>query len=500
MERTPHFTFITLNIQGLRNVCNRQTLFSWLNCAKPDIICLQETHSTSEEEFRTWITKETNNNNNQQQYSVVSSPGSARRAGVAILFKPCFKIKDTRKDRHGRLIIASFGHDEVESPFQVLNVYGPNQKRPGEEFFASLPPFVDPTLPTILCGDFNAVVDPYRNRFGCNPASLWAYNWPSSLSSFVDRHDLVDIWRRHHPEERCYTWCRADGSQASRLDMFWLSSSFVEYVAQVDIFPFFRSDHSYVYLKLAFPSLPDRGPGVWKLNTSILQDEALSADVREFWLSWQKEKATFPSLAVWWDAGKARLKSLLRQYSRNKAMSRRDRVRSLEAELLQLHSREASGEQVSHLIKDVETQLEVEHLHRAEGARICAREQWAEEGETSSAYFLRQEKTRARRRLFTGIRNAKVSSCVPFRRLCVSGFFFTYICFLQPLFLLWIKTFLLILWTAPFRVRRHLFVKAKLGWQNVPKPSKALSGINLLAWMDFHMSSIVNSGILWGLI
>ena len=123
--------------------------------------------------------------------------------------------------------------------------------------------------------------------------SLWACNWPSSLSSFVDSHDLVDIWRQHHTEERSYTWRRTDGSQASRLDMFWLSSSFVESVAQVDIFPFFHSDHSYIYLKLTFPSLPDRGPGVWKLNTSILQDEA------------------FPSLAVWWDAGKAWLKSLL---------------------------------------------------------------------------------------------------------------------------------------------------------------------------------------------
>ena len=189
--------------------------------------------------------------------------------------------------------------------------------------------------------------------------------------------------------------------------MFWISSSLSEHVSQVDIFPFFRSDHSYVYLKVAFPSLPVRGPGTWKLNTSILQDEALSAEVRKFWLSWQNEKDTFPSLAVWWDAGKARLKLLLREYSRNKAMSRRDRVRSLESELVQLHSREASGEQVSHLIKEAQAQLEIEHLYQAEGARIRAREQWAEEGETSSAFFLRQEKTRARRRLFTGIRNAQ---------------------------------------------------------------------------------------------
>ena len=111
-------------------------------------------------------------------------------------------------------------------------------------------------------------------------------------------------------------------------------------------------------------------------------------------------------MPVRWDAGKARLKALLRQYSRNKACCRRDRVRSLENGLLGLHCREAQGDNVSHLIQDVKAQVEVERLHRAEGARIRAREQWAEEGETS-AYFLRQEKVRGRHRLFTGIRNAQ---------------------------------------------------------------------------------------------
>ena len=70
-----------------------------------------------------------------------------------------------------------------------------------------------------------------------------------------------------------------------------------------------------------------------------------------------------------------------------KAHSRRDRVCSLERTLVELHVREAHGDNVSQLIKDVQDKLELEHLHEAEGARIRAREQWAEEGETSSAYF-----------------------------------------------------------------------------------------------------------------
>ena len=236
-------------------------------------------------------------------------------------------------------------------------VYGPNQQRLGEEFFASLLPEINPSLPIIFCGDFNVVADPHVDRFGCNPDSRWAYHWPPSLFTLVEAHDLIDIWRHKHPSERSYTWRRADGSQASRLDMFWISSSFSEHVSQVDIFPFFRSDHSYVFLKLSFPSLPERGPGIWKLNTSLLQDETLVQEVSDFWASWQEEKPSFPSLAVWWDAGKARLKQLLRMRSREKANSRRNRVSSLERDLAQLHSRENRGENVSHLIKDVKDQL-----------------------------------------------------------------------------------------------------------------------------------------------
>ena len=153
---------------------------------------------------------------------------------------------------------------------------------------------------------------------------------------------LILIWRHKHPGQRSYTWRRANGSQASRLDMFWISSFFTENVLEADIYPFFRSDHSYVFLKLKFPSLPDRGSGVWKLNTSLLQDDQLVQEVRDFWTSWRSEQSSFPSLAVWWDTGKVRLKTMLRHRSREKACSRRKRVAQLEQDLAQLHAREAN--------------------------------------------------------------------------------------------------------------------------------------------------------------
>ena len=147
-----NFTFKTLNVQGLRNVCNRQTLFSWLNCAKPDIIAVQERHSTSKVEFQTLVNRETQDNNNKQSYLVDLFLGRIG-TGVAILYKPCFVIAKEQRDKNGRFLLITFSHEEVDSHFQVLTVYGPNQQRLDEEFFASLLPEINPSLPIILCGD-----------------------------------------------------------------------------------------------------------------------------------------------------------------------------------------------------------------------------------------------------------------------------------------------------------------------------------------------------------
>jgi exonuclease III len=306
-----NLSILTLNVQGLRSELNRTTLFSWLNCVKADIICLQETHSISCEEFDSWIRLESEHGNNLQNYSVVSLPGSHRSSGVAILYKSSVKLVHSVIDNAGRLVIGHFSVSSSESSsFQVACVYGPDRKQPGEEFFSYVLSQLDPSFPTILGGDFNTVVNPNIDRFGCNVDSYWAYNWPQSLSLLTSELNLVDAWRKRHPTTRDYTWRRPNGSQASRLDMFWITSTLLGMVDQVDILPFFRSDHSYVYMTFKLPSMPTRGPGVWKLNASLLKEENYVSMIRDFWSEWQNEKASFPSLAVWWDAGKIRIRSM----------------------------------------------------------------------------------------------------------------------------------------------------------------------------------------------
>ncbi len=174
---------------------------------------------------------------------------------------------------------------------------------------------------------------------GCNPSSYWAYNWPLSLCQLTSHLNLVDIWWNRHPLEHQFTWHRPNGSQASHLDMFWLSSHLSDYVHQIDVLPFFRSDHSYVFLWILLPSMPKHGLGTWKFNSSLLKNDDYVKRIRDFWTELQREKDSFPSLAVWWDAGKKRIKAMTQSYSSRQACARRSRVKSLENTLYHLERR-----------------------------------------------------------------------------------------------------------------------------------------------------------------
>jgi hypothetical protein len=54
-------------------------------------------------------------------------------------------------------------------------------------------------------------------------------------------------------------------------------------------------------------------------------------------------KSSFLSLTAWWDAGKARLKQYIREFSKKKAVSRRKLITSLEHIAKVTHSDQTCG-------------------------------------------------------------------------------------------------------------------------------------------------------------
>ena len=369
------------------------------------IFSVYKTHSVSETEFSDWLQDVRDGGLlGALNYKCIFSPGTARSSGVAILYRDQYVMSSCISDQSGLLISATFSTHSTT--FQLCNIYGPNTSREGDIFFESLYPVLDAQIPCILCGDFNTVVDPHVDRRGCNPLSPWAYNWSRTLSDLMSAFDLQDAWRTQNPDAVSFTWHRPNGSQASRLDMFWFSSFFLPLLLSVGIFSFFRSDHSYVYLKFSLPDGVRRGRGVWKFNTSHLKDLYFVLLITQFWESWRAEKRSFSSLCSWWNAGKVRLQKIIRSFSRKRASQFHKRVSSLERTLffLQRRTEGGGGEDVDQLVADTKADLEDAHRQQARGCRMRANIQWAEEGEASMAYFSNLERRQGASRLFTALR------------------------------------------------------------------------------------------------
>ena len=381
---------------------NRQTLMSWINCFPVDFVCLQETHSCSETEFNNWFSCNNLNINNSKKYKTISSPGTTRSSGVAIMYLPKFTLEHCQRDTVGRLLNAEFSYGSLN--FQIVCIYGPNNAKDGQLFFESFYQALDPNMPVLMCGDFNTVTDPYLNRFGCNPTSPWAYNWPSTLNDLMDTYELSDAWHAKHPITKEFTWRRPNGSQGSRIDMIWIPTRYLGLVSSVGIFPFFRSDHSYVYLEIDLPFGVKRGKGLWKFNTSLLKEESFCAEIARFWTDWRLEQSSFHVVSSWWDAGKVQLKQLIRLLAWELSYSKKQNIKKLKDSIAILQQQIVSGVSSPSHLEAAKAALAAELEKDARGAQIRAHIQWAEEGERPTKFFLRQEKLRGQQRLIAAIR------------------------------------------------------------------------------------------------
>ena len=122
----------------------------------------------------------------------------------------------------------------------------------------------------IIGGDFNSVLDIDLDKKG--GLAKTHSKAVKVIKDHMTELDLVDVWRLLNPDRRRYTWRRQMPEIHCRLDFFLVSQSLTCNVTNSDILTGFKTDHSLVTIKLALHSNP-RGPGFWKLNTSLLEEE-----------------------------------------------------------------------------------------------------------------------------------------------------------------------------------------------------------------------------------
>ena len=123
-----------------------------------------------------------------------------------------------------------------------------------------------------------------------------------SIEEIQDEFSLHDIWRIKNPNQQSFTWDRCSFFVFCRLDYWLISDKLHDLVTDVDILPSIKSDHSAVFLDLEEIKENNRGPGYWKLNTTLLANDEykkMIIDKLPIWLEEAKDLRDRRSIWDW---------------------------------------------------------------------------------------------------------------------------------------------------------------------------------------------------------
>ena len=250
----------------------------------------------------------------------------------------------------------------------------------------------------IIGGDFNVIFDQDLDRSGGLKKTKDSVK---VLEDICLEHDLLDIWRVRHPKEKRFTWRQKTPVIQRCLDLWLISNGLQDDVVSVDIKPSIESDHSAITLLINGVDDSERGPSFWKFNSSLVND----SDYRfllENIKNWLEEFKEIVDRRVLWDLLKCKIRQLTIKYSKEKAHSRKAKVKDLE-EKLQNCTKNCENDLSKENLEELEClQAEYDDLYDyiTQGAIIRSRANWYEKGEKKNKYFLTLEKSNKKKAVY----------------------------------------------------------------------------------------------------
>ena len=137
---------------------------------------------------------------------------------------------------------------------------------------------------------------------------------------------LNNVWHLKNPQTKSFTWSQKSPFIFCRLDYWLISNSLQDLIKDVDIIAAIRTGHSAILLHL---QKLERGPGFWKMNTSVLTDENFVQKMKEKLEEWKKEGDEFSDKRAAWNWMKYNVRLFSINYSKELAKTKREREEKL---------------------------------------------------------------------------------------------------------------------------------------------------------------------------
>lgn len=261
MNSSPVVRFVSWNVKGLNGPIKRSRVFSHLKSLNADILFLQETHLRVKDHIRlrkAWISQVYHSRHNG------SSKGVAILINKKVQFTPTEVITDTL----GRFVIIC--GCLFQTKVILVNVYAPNWDDTDfvNKLLSSLPNLDSHKL--ILGGDLNCAIDPVLDR-SC-PKTSTPSGMAKAFSAFMTQSGCIDPWQFLNPHLKQFSFFSPVYRSFSRIDYFFIDSSFIPAIKTVDYLAIIISDHAPVVLDISFVQNVKQRP-LWKLDPLLLSEE-----------------------------------------------------------------------------------------------------------------------------------------------------------------------------------------------------------------------------------
>ena len=389
-----------------------------MNCLKDmnyDIIFLQDTHLTE---------TKLSSFNSLWKGKAYHSCHTYNSRGTSILISSNLQhdLVNEFTDNNGnyKIIECKIG---IET-YVLGSIYGPNRDEP--QFYEHLAEILDSVDydHVILGGDFNLVMDTQNDCFGYVRENN--VNAKKKLTSTCNKHNLIDIWRHHKPNEQQFTWYSSTFSKGARLDMFLVSSHLSSLCNNLQITPGYRTDHNMISMGLQLGE--SRGPGLWKFNDSLLKDEEYLKIVNECIFRTIEEYALPPYSrdflsnthnykdiqfqiddGLFYETLLMMIRGETVQYSKRRAKRIKEKEKQLLSHIYNAHRtfEQTKSEESNSLLQRYKQELQEVRKPYIDGLIVRSRTRWHEEGEKASKFFLGLEKRNAMRKTVTVLKDGE---------------------------------------------------------------------------------------------
>ena len=225
----------------------------------------------------------------------------------------------------------------------------------------------------------------------------------------MEELNLIDIYRQINPTKKYFTYESKPLNLKSRIDFFLISRPLSCCVKNTEIRTSIAPDHKSIFLNIEIKNEFARGPGLWKFNNTLLEDENYKELIEFYYPQILVKYREITDKQLLWELIKMELRAKTIKYSKEKRSKLRNEEKALQEELQELDGKicnnDAFDQETLEKYEAAKDKLKRIHDTRGKEAIFRSKTKWFEQGEKPTKYFFNLEKNNYEKKLIREVKS-----------------------------------------------------------------------------------------------